>query len=200
MASQAHRAASTETGCPPAPARLPRKDRAAFETDGDSSESTSPGPGAARPAPSREYSARRMAGAWPPLQTATPIRQSTRRPIVVSSASLIPDPGTRAAVFDGQSRREGAQPCGVLECRLGSEIPCHAPLGQHDQTRAERQRKVDVVGDGHAGRSAVRLGAQDAEALQLLIDVEKCRGLVEQQQTRSLCQTGREKHPLALAA
>ena len=129
--------------------------------------------------------------------------QSTRRPIVVSIS--ITDTGPRDA---SRRVRRSAAPRTRAATRGSSSAvsvadPCHAPLCRHDQTRAERSQRarLTVVRDGRAGRSASPASARRTpKHLQLLIDVEKCRGLVEQQQTRSLRQTGRQEHPLALAA
>src|SRR5688572_28791124 len=54
--------------------------------------------------------------------------------------------------------------------------------------------------DRDAGDTTVGLGTQDTEALQLLIDVEEGRRLVEQQHRRPLSETRGQEDPLPLAA
>ena len=56
------------------------------------------------------------------------------------------------------------------------------------------------MGHRHARGAAIGFGPQHAEALQLLIDVEKRRRLVEQQHARPLREAGGEEDALALAA
>ena len=73
-------------------------------------------------------------------------------------------------------------------------------FGEHDDARGVGQREVQVVGHGQAGGAALALLAQQREAVQLLIDVEVRRRLVEQQQLRRLREAGREQHALPLAA
>ena len=72
--------------------------------------------------------------------------------------------------------------------------------GEHDDPRAERQREIQVVRHRDARAAGRRLVAQQAEAVQLLIDVEKRRRLVEQQERRLLREARGKQHPLALAA
>ena len=95
------------------------------------------------------------------------------------------------------SRAENARShCGIIERRLGRQIARHAPLRQHDQPRAERQGEVHVMRDRHACGPAIGFGAQHVETLQLLIDVEECRGLVKQQHAALVV---RDRQPERLA-
>ena len=80
------------------------------------------------------------------------------------------------------------------------QIASDAAFRQHDQSRAERQGEVHVMGDRHARGAAIGLVAQHVETMQLLIDVEERRRLVEQQQPRALRETRGKQNALALAA
>ena len=49
----------------------------------------------------------------------------------------------------------------------------HDPVGQDDKTAAMAQREVQIVGYGDAKLSSLRFFPQDAETVQLLLDIEE---------------------------
>jgi hypothetical protein len=57
----------------------------------------------------------------------------------------------------------------------------HDSLRQHNQTRAVGQRKVQIMGHGDAQFPQPGLFPQQSKTVQLMLDVEKCRRLIEQQ-------------------
>ena len=78
-------------------------------------------------------------------------------PSIIDTAPKAARPGRGRTSSRGEKTRSHS---GASERGLGGEIGATPTVGQHDQTRAERQREVDVVGDGEAGGPSIGLGPQ----------------------------------------
>jgi hypothetical protein len=113
---------------------------------------------------------------------------------------LVPDPPTAGwRNRDVESRRKELQPPWFVQRLRARDVKSNAAIGQDEDPRAERQGEVEIVRHREAGCSAAGFFAQQAEALQLLIDVEKRGGLVEQEQSWRLRKARREQDALAFA-